>query len=71
MTDWYEPDVIESKPVNSLLASSSWRSYAADIYKSPLEAARYMLDGPDVAPDIVNVFLNMPGEAPRAIAEKR
>ena len=71
MTVWYEPNVIESKPVTSLLASSSWLSYAADIYNSPLEAARYTLDGPDVAPGIVNVVLNMPGEASRAIAEKQ
>ncbi len=71
MTVWYEPNVIESKPVNSLLAPSSWRSYAADIYNSPLEATGYMLVGPDVAPGIVNAFLNMRGEALRAIAEKQ
>ena len=44
MTVWYAPNVIESKPVNSLLVPSSWRSYAADIYNSPLEAPRYMID---------------------------
>ncbi|MEM7366412.1 MAG: ATP-dependent Clp protease adaptor ClpS [Pseudomonadota bacterium] len=55
----------------SLLIPSSWRSYAADIYNSPLEVARYMRDGPDVAPGIVNVFWNTPGESPRAIAEKQ
>ena len=55
----------------SLLIPASWRSYAADIYNSPLEVARYMRNGPDVAPGIVNVFWNTPGESPRTIAEKQ
>ena len=55
----------------SLLIPSSWRSYAADIHISPLEVARYMRDGPDVAPGIVNVFWGTRGDSPCEIAEKQ